>query len=155
MLQAGCFDSLSMNEFRLAPPPLPSGINQLIYSALAVTGSTGQPSNRLFSGLVLFFVITVQVAALSSGSIKRPQPVLQLEREREASDGAHFAFSRRIIIPAALLLPGRQPWLLATAGPEKPRYQKTNTLMLFGLALAANKQQESQTITPKGKMAAV
>lgn len=61
---------LHANEFRIALPLVPPVINKLIYSALTVTRSTGQPGNRLFSGLVLFFVITVQVAALSSGSIK-------------------------------------------------------------------------------------
>lgn len=91
---------LSINEPRLALPRRPSVINKLVYSARAVTRSTGQPSKRLSSGLVLFFVITVQVAALSSGSMKRPQPVLQLESEREASAGAgaRFAFSRQMII---------------------------------------------------------
>lgn len=89
---------LSINESRIALPLVPSVINTLIYSALPVTGSTGQPSKRLFSGSVLFFVITVQVAALSSGSIKPPQPVLQLESERDASGGggANSAFSRQV-----------------------------------------------------------
>lgn len=90
LLIRGLFQTalLRINEFSIALPLVPSVINnKLIYSALAVTRSTGQPSKRLFSGLVLFFVITVQVAALSSGSIKRPQPVLQLESEREPSDG--------------------------------------------------------------------
>lgn len=110
---------LSINEFRLALPLLPSGINKLIYSALAVTRSTGQPSKRLFSGLVLFFVITVQVAALSSGSIERPQPVLQLESEREPSDGGRaLCFSRQIIIRAALPLPAQQRQQLATPSPK-------------------------------------
>lgn len=74
-------------------------INKLIYSALTVTRSTGQPSVRLFSGLVLFFVITVQVAALGSRSTKWPYPVLQLESEREPSDDgeAHFALTKQII----------------------------------------------------------
>lgn len=80
---------LSINEPRMALPPVPSVINTLIYSALAAPGSTGQPGKRLFSGAVLFFVITVQVAALSGGSIKPPQPVLQLESERDASAGAN------------------------------------------------------------------
>lgn len=61
---------LSVNEFRAGLPLVPWLINKLIYSALAVTRSTGQRGESLFSGLVLFFVITVQVAALSSGSIK-------------------------------------------------------------------------------------
>lgn len=47
-----------------------SVINKLIYAALTVTRSTGQPSVRLFSGLVLFLVITLQVAALGSRSTK-------------------------------------------------------------------------------------
>lgn len=70
-------------------------INKLIYAALIVTESAGQPSVRLFSGLVLFFVITVQVAAVKSRSTKWPHPVLQLESERESSDDgeAHFAFT--------------------------------------------------------------
>lgn len=102
---------LSINESRMALPLVPSVINTLIYSALAVPGSAGQPGKRLFSGSVLFFVITVQVAALSSGSIKPPQPVLQLESEREASAGANAALSRRI--GAALLPPGQSPRQLA------------------------------------------
>lgn len=61
---------LSINEFRMALPLVLYVINKLIYSALTVTRSTGQPSVRLFSGLVLFFVITVQVAALGSRSTK-------------------------------------------------------------------------------------
>lgn len=58
---------LSINEFRMALPLVLSVINKLIYS-LTATRSTGQPSVRLFSGLVLFFVITIQVAALSGRS---------------------------------------------------------------------------------------
>lgn len=136
---------LSISAFMLALAPVPSVINKLIYSALAVSRSTGQPSKRLFSGLVLFFVITVQVAALSSGSIKRPQPVLQLESEREPSDGggAHFAFSRQIIIRAALLLPGQERQQIATPRPGNRKDQSTNTNHLLtpsGLALAANTQ---------------
>lgn len=61
---------LSFNEFRMALPLVLPVINKLIYSALIVTESAGQPSVRLFSGLVLFFVITVQVAAVKSRSTK-------------------------------------------------------------------------------------
>lgn len=90
---------LSINEFRMALPLVLPVINKLIYSALIVTESAGQPSVRLFSGLVLFFVITVQVAAVKSRSTKWPHPVLQLESEREPSDDgeAHFAFTKRMI----------------------------------------------------------
>ena len=45
---------LSINEWRV----------------LIVNGSTGLPGVRLFSGLVLFFVITIQVAAAGSRSTK-------------------------------------------------------------------------------------
>lgn len=111
---------LGFNEVGAALPPLPSGINTLIYAALAVTGSTGQPGKRLFSGLLLFLVITVQVAALSSGSITRPQTVLQLESEREASDGGAVLSAEdhpRCAPPT---------WQLPTASSEKPRCRNTD-----------------------------
>lgn len=83
-----------------------------------MTRSTGQPSRRLFSGSVLFFVITVQVAPVSSRSTKWPYP--QLEREREPSDDAeaHFAFTKWMITH-----PGRcqVPLLLLLLPPMKNR----------------------------------
>lgn len=76
--------------------------------------SAGQPCVRLFSRLVLFFVITVQVAAVRNRSTKWPHPVLQLESEREPGDDgeAHSAFTKWMItqpgrcqVPLLLLLP--------------------------------------------------
>lgn len=55
---------LNVNELKMTLTLVLSVINHLVWSALIVTGSIGQRSVKLFSGLVLFLVITVQVAAV-------------------------------------------------------------------------------------------
>ena len=76
-----------------------------------MTESTAQPGASLFSGLVLFFVITVQVAAVKGRSTQWPYPVLQLESEREPSDDSETHFTKWLIthparcqVPLLLLL---------------------------------------------------